>query len=520
MGYLSIYNRPWGVVAMGDIENKTALDTIIEELRTVSAGNNWNALEAIVDRLIALSRRIKAKNDEHIITNELAFHVISFLFEVGNTMSFDVDAVCVKVQHRFNQMLELIRRTENKQIQFRGYLIDAGLALRHGDARFLQNMLSKLYHEYDAQTKSGEFSPADAVVPMDNITRKILLFCEQIGKAVCSNQDVYYIKSQFVKPHRYLLADAYSCGWSDDRLRDVLQEVILGNVTYLKRTMAHYTGNSKDCVDAIKRLDRTWHNLLSDKIMKEGRAEDVGKAICRIISFVLGIIDKHNTLGYSVTPSRQNQFNYIMCMSKTAYIQPADLSDYFEQCVEQLVKLGGDANLFMRMFTILKSNALDVTRENHWLAQDTEAPISPKEQEMIAFVVKISTTLNSDNHEAIMETSGSEMFKLIQSDTHTPHDDNGIRSYLQNMMSNILDRRSVFTSMIKSYLLDVARGNKPGVYTLADFGFGTHIINLVKWWDIMCDAYIDGQKGVDALIDGQKDVDALIDELGLNDPDP
>ena len=61
MGYLSIYNRPWGVVAMGDIENKTALDTIIEELRTVSAGNNCFAcLSSFVAILLAMAACFKA----------------------------------------------------------------------------------------------------------------------------------------------------------------------------------------------------------------------------------------------------------------------------------------------------------------------------------------------------------------------------------------------------------------------------------------------------------------------------
>ena len=266
---------------MGD-DPKVALDAIIRDLNGVSDTREWDALEAIVDRLVMLFRSVHPTlHPTYHISDALNCHVIAFIYRIplyGDEV-FDrtayavaIDRTASEFQSEFNQMFNFGVSSKERYEDWSKDLHKAAKELIPGDYDFFYRVLEKMVENHNNETPCNSDSVSGAAY-MDNAhVQSISAFFVKLCKDMCTpgRSDVTIHKN--TAEFKSLYAEMLKEGWTYERLTLSVRQNVLGNLATVQMLMQSYIAANQnqevafriEFVQCIAGAEYSWEKLCRD----------------------------------------------------------------------------------------------------------------------------------------------------------------------------------------------------------------------------------------------------------------
>jgi hypothetical protein len=221
---------------MGD-DPKVALDAIIKDLRVVSITRRWDALEAIVNRLMVLFKSI---HPIYHISDALNCHVIAFIYTIPFRGDEAIDSTASEFQFRFNQMFDLGVSLNERYVDWSEALHEAVIQLKPGDWYFFDQVLTKMEENHNNRITFDSVSSSDAVFMDNTHLQSISAFFVKLCKDMCtpgrSDRAVFNNTAEF----RSLYTKMLNIGWTNEQLTSSARQKVLGNLATVQMLMKSY----------------------------------------------------------------------------------------------------------------------------------------------------------------------------------------------------------------------------------------------------------------------------------------
>jgi hypothetical protein len=223
---------------MGD-DPKVALDAIIKDLRGVSVTRGWDALEAIVNRLVAL---FKSLHPIYHISDALNCHVIAFIYTIPFRGDEAIDRTASEFQFRFNQMFDLGVSLNERYEDWSEALDEAAVQLNPGDWYFIDQVLTKMQENYNnGEPFDGDYvSSPDAVfmdiAHMQSISAFFVKLCKDMCTPGRSDRAVFRNTAEFGS----LYTEMLRIGWTNEQLTSSVRQKVLGDLATVQMLMQSY----------------------------------------------------------------------------------------------------------------------------------------------------------------------------------------------------------------------------------------------------------------------------------------
>jgi len=494
---------------------KVELDAIAEELGIVSKNSFWSELEGIVDRLIHLNERVRRKLLEYHIPLKLNCHVVAFVFKVTNCKTDDTDRLIAMFQCCFDQMFAVGDATDEPYADWVNYMMKVLKILSHGarTCKLFEKVLAGMLKNKKGSDAVPCTHPLAAVELETHFIQELSSYFIEVGKALNKYPDPDSIEYLFLDKFKQKLAKAYTLGWNDDKIRDVVN-VIMGDVSVLEQMMNVDSSDSMSTesktrfMEYIMMVGNTWVNMCLRACEERRRKVEAGKIRCHMISLILAVMwDESSDVNY-VPLHYQCRFDLILSMCIKVFIQNKESRRWFDGIV---LSLGKDRRIFGNMFDIWYSTA-DAGKS---IPAEKEQVLESTEIDILEFLVAIGQKLTVLNYHTIKSDSKIKLIDLLNRDSKISLcNTEQLKSSLQTLLSNIIRSDSFITRQSDKFQNDVLRGVRLGNMHSNDLGFGQHIYLLVKLWDAWCTFYI--QMRTDVSRRPTMQPSGLVDSAGIN----
>jgi len=478
---------------------KAELDAIAEELGRVSKNGFWSKLEGIVDRLMHLNWRVRRKFLDYHIPLKLNCHVVAFVFKVTNCKTEDTDILVDMFQCCFDEMIAVGDATSEPYVDWVNYMMTVLNIMSYGVAtcNLFKKVLAVMKERRDSDTVPAVPCTHQLSAAADAEThfiQELSSYFIEVGQAVNKAPNAHITQYTFLDEFKKKLAKAYTLGWNDDKISDVVN-VIMGDVYVLEQMMnvdsagSNSTESKTRFMEYIMMVYNMWGNMCLNAFKERSRRVEAGKIRCHIISLILAVmwdesIDMKSVSLHQYVESfslhYRCRFDLIISMCKNIYIDNDASRRWFDEIV---LLIGGDRRIFGNIFDIWYSPA-DAGKS---IPAETEAVFESNDIKILEFLVDIGQQLTASKFPEIESDYREKLIALLNSDSKISLFN---IKQLRTLLSNIIRRDSFITRQCDKFQNDVLSGVRHGNIKSKDLGFGVHIYFLVKLWDSWCTYYI------------------------------